>query len=648
MNILFATYLVLSAIVLSGFVSATADITYNFNVNNVRVVIYDCLDSGCNSVSGPWFDQSTNTGSITVSYPTELRTPYGYAAYYFSQGYVPQAFNPTWHGTGTATYDINFNKIQNCYSPVDNLAVINTAYAYEPLVISYTASVSADIRSAFSEADNGVGYVPTDFIAEYYSADTVATLTIKDSNGVTVYSDSIEMTALNGNPLYMDEVRDVQFVWTPDTEGTYTIKISSDVIDNQCSSSIQQSSSKNTEVLPARPIDECYTILNNAVLSNDMPSSGETITISYDKISNYIDASGTTYTPVQTAITYQVFADGVLIDSSSANLQANSDPYTAETYSFDWTFTSGGNYNFVITGIANSPLCSGKTNIQDQISLEIFVPDTDTIPPAITIYYPLNITYPSAVTYMEFTATDPNLESCWYSTDGGITNVSISCSSGVLETVSITSVEGSNTWTVYARDSFGNEAFESVTFTVDTSGTSNDTTPPTITISYPQNTTYTSSVTYMEFTVTDDNLESCWYSTDGGATNISVSCTSGVTQNISLTSVEGTNTWTVYARDSFGNETFKSVTFTVDTSAGDGNSGTSDGTGTKSSSKKAVSYYQAITPAGIEEEKYTPIIELKKEAKKAFDMWTVNLILIILIILITIAIIITLKKKKII
>jgi hypothetical protein len=87
--------------------------------------------------------------------------------------------------------------------------------------------------------------------------------------------------------------------------------------------------------------------------------------------------------------------------------------------------------------------------------------------------------------------------------------------------------------------------------------------PPTITIVYPQNTTYTTNVTELNYTAEDDiSLDKCWWSNNSGGWNSSPQ-TCG-TNWTGLTSNEGNNTWTVYANDSVGQENSSSVTFTRD------------------------------------------------------------------------------------
>ncbi|MFH1290710.1 MAG: DNRLRE domain-containing protein, partial [Nanoarchaeota archaeon] len=113
---------------------------------------------------------------------------------------------------------------------------------------------------------------------------------------------------------------------------------------------------------------------------------------------------------------------------------------------------------------------------------------------------------------------------------------------------------GYHTLRVYANDSSGNENFTIISFSVDSP-------VPQISIIYPGNESYSYIVSELNYTVFDLNLSSCWYSLDGGVTNNSITCGENVT---GLSSGEVSNTWTVWANDTSGNENSSSVTFFVD------------------------------------------------------------------------------------
>ena len=85
---------------------------------------------------------------------------------------------------------------------------------------------------------------------------------------------------------------------------------------------------------------------------------------------------------------------------------------------------------------------------------------------------------------------------------------------------------------------------------------------PTINLTYQLNTTYNNLQTTLNYTVSDTNLQSCWYSVNGGVTNISVTCGINIT---GLNSGQGSSTWNVYANDSSGRISNSTRTFFVDT-----------------------------------------------------------------------------------
>ncbi len=293
-------------------------------------------------------------------------------------------------------------------------------------------------------------------------------------------------------------------------------------------------------------------------------------------------------------------------------------------------------------GTASSTMVA--TNVtQDVVMDTLFIP-------SVQIIYPVNgINYNVNVSELNFSVTSASLDSCWYSTDGGATNITTSCTENI---TGLTSNEGYNTWLVAAKDTMENENSTITTFFKDTinpdinftnpteiSGTtlttrnnilvnvsvndSNfanvtiflynstglynsttsttsplflnftnlvngiyyfnatafdslgnknstetrnvtityDVTPPFVQILYPVNgTTYTSNVTTLNFTATDLNLQTCWYSTDGGINNYTTSCTTNIT---GLNSTEGSNTWLVAANDTAGNKNSTIVTFFV-------------------------------------------------------------------------------------
>ncbi len=88
-----------------------------------------------------------------------------------------------------------------------------------------------------------------------------------------------------------------------------------------------------------------------------------------------------------------------------------------------------------------------------------------------------------------------------------------------------------------------------------------DTTFPLVSIIQPQNISYNTLPLQLNYSVSDNNLQSCWYSINNGITNTSITCGSNIS---SLSSNQNSNIWTIYANDSAGNINSSSVTFFVD------------------------------------------------------------------------------------
>lgn len=87
-----------------------------------------------------------------------------------------------------------------------------------------------------------------------------------------------------------------------------------------------------------------------------------------------------------------------------------------------------------------------------------------------------------------------------------------------------------------------------------------DTTPPSITITQPSTNQTTLTVPYnvsMATTITDLRRDSCWYSSNGGATNITYDC---VAQNVTISS-GGVYTINIWSNDTFNNVANSSVTY---------------------------------------------------------------------------------------
>ncbi len=259
------------------------------------------------------------------------------------------------------------------------------------------------------------------------------------------------------------------------------------------------------------------------------------------------------------------------IDNTLPNLSISSPANTtSSTANMTLNFTVHDNvlvdrcWYFNATGANNSlASCQNITffGIEGQNNITVYVNDSngntnssqrffriDTIAPAIAIESPANTTFATNNITLNFTASDAALSRCFYSLNGG-TNVTIqNCSN-----ITFLAAVSSNNLTVYANDTANNTNSSLVRFSVNISA-------PILAMQSPENRTY-AALPSLNFTVTDDNTDKCWYSLNQGATNTSLAnCT-----NLSSVGAEGFNRLTLYANDTNGNTSSSGMNFTVDT-----------------------------------------------------------------------------------
>ena len=183
-------------------------------------------------------------------------------------------------------------------------------------------------------------------------------------------------------------------------------------------------------------------------------------------------------------------------------------------------------------------------------------------PPIVIPYTPSN--------YANYTTSPTTIDFiCYGSDDINFTNMTIT----INNTVAYTNVSGMNntnyTYSPSLTDGNYNwscKGFDNESLSTQSSNRSFtiDGTKPIFTIVYPTNISYTTNVTWINYTLVELNQNKCWYSIDRGVTNISLTCGNNVSD---LTSTEGSNTWAIYGNDTLGNEGNAVITFSKDTQA---------------------------------------------------------------------------------
>ncbi len=247
------------------------------------------------------------------------------------------------------------------------------------------------------------------------------------------------------------------------------------------------------------------------------------------------------------------------------DVSAASDIYGIDTDNSEFWFVSLS--DLFVYHYLKSEWSEGKHNVT------IFMNDTannvnsttvfftiDTIYPQINLVYPTNTSYNLVQTELNFSSSDINVGSCWYSTDGGITNTTHTTCANL---TGLNSGQGSSTWLVGINDTAGNENYSTITFYVDSI-------KPSISLDSPINHQNLSSGTnvYVNFTSTDaTGLDTCqlWHNNTGTwhKNHTWVGPSSGVMNFTTLDLSENTFIWNVWCNDTVNNYDWSLSNFTL-------------------------------------------------------------------------------------
>ena len=204
-------------------------------------------------------------------------------------------------------------------------------------------------------------------------------------------------------------------------------------------------------------------------------------------------------------------------------------------------------------GIVDIPYnISGYSGSKDNL------PIADDSPPVIIINSPYNnyVRGTNAPTY-DVTITDDYFYEMWYTLDGGLHNYTFIEFTGTIEQSAWDSlVDGSTTLTFYASDMPGNIGSIDVIIVKDTTG-------PVIVITSPfSEAEFGVNAPAFIIIVTDDHLDSIWYSFEGSLINYTITTNTTIDQTAWAFLPGGSITITFYANDTLGNLSFEEVTIT--------------------------------------------------------------------------------------
>lgn len=258
----------------------------NQEINNVNVVGVVCGNSDCSTIENYlWNGDILNTGGnnrITLVYPTELQSEYGYGVYYFREGYIPSEVLAIGQGTGTTPetgyYENYLYRKDVCLANIDGVNVDPGVFT-EGEIVSIDVTVDAPLI-----ASGPLDYVPTE-LEDYYQTDVEVTIEITDYFGNVVYTETRNTDIAFGEDTTLD------FDWVT-IAGDYRVLVSTDVSDSQCMSSIVDTSINNFHVNPTG------TTNNNPVLNipDQIVDEGDTLNLDLDNFANDIDGDSLSYT----------------------------------------------------------------------------------------------------------------------------------------------------------------------------------------------------------------------------------------------------------------------------------------------------------------------------------------------------------------
>ncbi|MBI3334051.1 right-handed parallel beta-helix repeat-containing protein [Candidatus Pacearchaeota archaeon] len=212
---------------------------------------------------------------------------------------------------------------------------------------------------------------------------------------------------------------------------------------------------------------------------------------------------------------------------------------TTSSFYLNYSGLNDGIYSFNAT--ANDT--AGNVNDTETRIIRI-----DTIQPVVSIAAPLNQTYTSVQSTLDYSVSDAQIKTCWYSLNLGVTNTTVACGTNVS---GLNSGQGSSTWRVYANDSAGNTNSTSVTFFIDSVN-------PSVQFVEPSESNASSIIArqelYVNVTASDTNFANLTIRLFNSSGIVNTSTTSGTGLYLNYSGLnDGTYRFNASVSDTFGN-----------------------------------------------------------------------------------------------
>lgn len=329
---------------------AIKPVTWNFYdqagnpLSNVITQVYTCSDANCYfpTSTSPYFSTVTSNNVLT-------NANNGWSAFYFfADGYFFKEYMGFVADTNPYAIDLYFDQGTNCHAVIDNLNVPYEVENNKPVTINVPISANANVNSPFGIVDAAPYYMPvtnnpSDPLFNHLAADTSVTLQLINPSGVVVHTETKNVK------VFADTEKTVSFTFnSPANAGMYSIRVVTDVTDNQCASSSQDETTKGLKVVDNDP--DCYTLINNLETSIPYPMVNQPFEIGAHVFGHVQSGADN----VAVTLTVSDHVTGALVNTETQTIPTD----VARDLTFSWTPTVIGDYDIVMTTNINNALCS--------------------------------------------------------------------------------------------------------------------------------------------------------------------------------------------------------------------------------------------------------------------------------------------------
>lgn len=383
LNKIFSVFAFLLVLVFAvSYVSATVAVTYNVTsaiieddgtrtnsttpINGIYVEGYVCLTSGCTTVGSAVLGLTnySSTNQVTVTYPNALNSSYGYVLYFHKDGYIGWEQPASWSSPDNLNWNVNSNatiylsKKRTGYAPIMNLSVVNEVAPNRLVEFNVTAGIDAQTYAAILQ-NNKTSIPATETV------NTTIILRILNESG------SIIDTQTRNVLIPYSGVQSVSFDYNFTSEGTYTVNVTTDVLnESKILTSVSQSAIASTRVIQPNLTNYTYVLIQNLNMQPAFAFINQQINFTYNWLANYVNESGSLF-PVNASFYTTVTRNNGAYYNSYLFSLANANVSNYNSSMFNLTFTETGNYIVSIRGIANSTLGNQTFESTQQLTFVI-------------------------------------------------------------------------------------------------------------------------------------------------------------------------------------------------------------------------------------------------------------------------------------